>query len=152
MNFKTLLQLDILHYFMFSEIYIFILLSLEYFILIQFTFSHFFCWFFFLMAAFVAYGSSQAGNWILLLFTIIINQIYFYFILFYYFCFLGLLPQHMEVPRLRVKLELWLPAYATATAMWDLSHICKLHHSSWDPWSTERCQGSNPHPHRYSSD
>ena len=34
----------------------------------------------------------------------------------------------MEVPRLRVESELELPAYATAT--WDQSCICNLHHSS----------------------
>ena len=37
----------------------------------------------------------------------------------------------MEVPRLGVKLELQLPAYTTARAMWDVSHVCNLHHSSW---------------------
>ena len=37
----------------------------------------------------------------------------------------------MEVPRLGVQLELKLLACATATAMQDLSHICNLHHSSW---------------------
>ena len=37
----------------------------------------------------------------------------------------------MEIPRLGVELELQLPAYATATATWALSHICHLHHSSW---------------------
>ena len=36
----------------------------------------------------------------------------------------------MEVPRLEVKLELLLLAYATATAMQDVSHVCDLHHSS----------------------
>ena len=36
----------------------------------------------------------------------------------------------MEVPRLGVELELQLPAYATDTAMPDLSCICYLHHSS----------------------
>ena len=36
----------------------------------------------------------------------------------------------MAVPRLGVELELWLPAYATATAMPDLSHIWDLRHSS----------------------
>ena len=36
----------------------------------------------------------------------------------------------MEVPRLRVELELWLLAYAMATELPDLSHICDLHHSS----------------------
>ena len=37
----------------------------------------------------------------------------------------------MEVPRLRVKWELQLPAYttATATAALDLCHICDLYHS-----------------------
>ena len=37
----------------------------------------------------------------------------------------------MEVPRLGVKLELQLPAYATATATQDLSQVCNLHHSAW---------------------
>ena len=36
----------------------------------------------------------------------------------------------MEVPRLGVKSELHLPAYATATATRDPSCICDLHHSS----------------------
>ena len=39
----------------------------------------------------------------------------------------------MEVPRLRVKLELQLSIYTTATAMWDLSHVCALHHNSEQP-------------------
>ena len=57
----------------------------------------------------------------------------------YLFCFLGLDPQHMEVPRRGVvKLELQLLAYITATATWDLSHVCDLHLSSW------RRQISNP--------
>ena len=34
----------------------------------------------------------------------------------------------MEVPRLGVESELQWQAYATAT--WDLSHTCDLHHSS----------------------
>ena len=50
---------------------------------------------------------------------------------FLFFCFLGLHLQHMEVPRLGDKLELQLLAYATDTAMLDPSHICNLHHSSW---------------------
>ena len=44
-------------------------------------------------------------------------------------CFLGPHSHHMEVPRLGVESELQLPAYATATAMTDPSHICDLHHS-----------------------
>ena len=46
------------------------------------------------------------------------------------FCFLGPHLQHMKVPRLGVKLELQLPAYSTATATWNLSHVFNLHHSS----------------------
>ena len=44
------------------------------------------------------------------------------------FCFLGLHLWHIDIPRPGVKLELQLLAYATATATWDLSHICNLHH------------------------
>ena len=40
----------------------------------------------------------------------------------------------MEVPRLGVELELQLPAYATATAMEELSHVWDLHCSSWQRW------------------
>ena len=36
----------------------------------------------------------------------------------------------MEVSSLDVKLELQLPAYTTATAMQDLSHVCDPHHRS----------------------
>ena len=36
----------------------------------------------------------------------------------------------MEVPRLGVELEVQLLAYTTALAMWDLSQVCDLHHSS----------------------
>ena len=39
----------------------------------------------------------------------------------------------MEVPRLGVESELQLPAYTTASAMQDLSHVCKIHHSSQMP-------------------
>ena len=40
--------------------------------------------------------------------------------------FIGLHPQHMEVPRLGVEAELQLLAYATATATQDSTHICHL--------------------------
>ena len=54
------------------------------------------------------------------------------------FGFLGPHPQYMEVPRLGVDSELQLPAYATATATMDLSHVCDLQHSS------RQCQVLNP--------
>ena len=47
-----------------------------------------------------------------------------------FFLFLGPHLQHMEVPRLGVESEQQLPAYATATAMLDLSCICDLCHRS----------------------
>ena len=40
---------------------------------------------------------------------------------------LRLHPWHMEVPRLGIESELQLQAYASATALWDLSHICNLY-------------------------
>ena len=46
-----------------------------------------------------------------------------------FFCgSLGRHPQHMEVPRLGVELELQPPAYATAIATRDPSHVCDLHY------------------------
>ena len=42
----------------------------------------------------------------------------------------------MEGPRLGVELELQMPAYTTATARQDPSHICDLNHSSWQCWIT----------------
>ena len=50
------------------------------------------------------------------------------------FVFLGPYLWHMEVPRLGVELELQPPAYTTATARWDPSHICNLHHRSRQCW------------------
>ena len=52
-----------------------------------------------------------------------------------FIAFLGPHLQHMEVPRLGVELELRLPAYTTAIATKDLSHVCNLHHSSWQHWN-----------------
>ena len=40
----------------------------------------------------------------------------------------------MEVPGLGAELELQLQAFATATAMPDLSHICDLHQSLQQHW------------------
>ena len=60
------------------------------------------------------------------------------FLQFLFFFFFGLHPWHMEVPRLGVECELQLPAYATATAKPDPSHVCNLYHSS------QQCQILNP--------
>ena len=58
------------------------------------------------------------------------KQIHFQKLFFFFFCFLEPYLQHMEVPRLGVHSELQLLAYATATAMPDLSQVFDLHHSS----------------------
>ena len=50
------------------------------------------------------------------------------------FCFLGWHLRHMEVPRLKVKSELQLPVYTTATAMLDLRFVFDLHCSSRQHW------------------
>ena len=50
--------------------------------------------------------------------------------LLFFWSFLGLHPQHMEVPRLGVESELQLLAYTTAMATWDPSRVCNPHHSS----------------------
>ena len=56
------------------------------------------------------------------------------FVLYCFVLFLGLHPQHMEVPRLGVELELQLPAYTTVTATKDLSHVYGPHHGSRQHW------------------
>ena len=54
--------------------------------------------------------------------TVYKQLMWFYFIYFFFWPYLW----HMEVPGLGVELELQLPAYATATAMLNPSHICDL--------------------------
>ena len=58
----------------------------------------------------------------------------FCFCFCFFLAFLGPQLWDMEVPRLGVKLELQLLAYAIATATRDLSCICNLYHSSWQLW------------------
>ena len=71
----------------------------------------------------------------ILLYITYLKYIYFFF---FFSGFLGPHLWHMEVSRLGVKSELQLPAYTTATATQDPSHICKLHHSS------RQCRILNP--------
>ena len=81
----------------------------------------------------------------LLLFFFVWESSYFSLYLRYYamnlllFLFIPLFflpshPRHMEVPRLRVKSELQLPAHTTARATRDLSCICNLRHSLTQCW------------------
>ena len=57
---------------------------------------------------------------------------YLFFFFFWFVFFLGPYQRHMEVPKLRVKSELQLPATAEATQ--DPSCVCHLHYSSWKCW------------------
>ena len=56
------------------------------------------------------------------------------FFLFFFFLlvFLGQHPQHMELLRLGINLELHLSACPTAT--WNPSLVCNLHHCSQQRW------------------
>ena len=54
----------------------------------------------------------------------------FFFLFYFLFFFLGPHLQHIEVPRLGVESELQLLADATATATWEMSHVCDQHHNS----------------------
>ena len=56
-------------------------------------------------------------------------------------------PWPMEVPRLGVKLELQLTAYTPATAMWDPSCVCDLHHSSRQCWILNLLSGARDQTH-----
>ena len=71
---------------------------------------------------------SHKCRWTILLEIVLSKFFFIFFFLFFSFVLLGPNPQHMKVLSLGVKSR--LPAYDTATAMWYLSHICDLHHSS----------------------
>ena len=57
---------------------------------------------------------------------------------FFFFCLFRATPLAYGSSQVGVQLEHPLPAYTTATAMQDPSHICNLRHSSW------QCQIFNP--------
>ena len=57
------------------------------------------------------------------------------FLFFFLSFFLGAYLWHMEIPRLGVKAESELQLLATASARWDPSSVCDLHHSSGNAWS-----------------
>ena len=54
--------------------------------------------------------------------------------IYIYIYFLGQHPQHLEVPRLGVELQLQLLAYTPAIAVRDPSLVCDLRRSSWQCW------------------
>ena len=68
---------------------------------------------------------------------------------FFFPIFLGPHSWHMDISRLGVESELHLPAYTTATAMQDPTHIRPTPQlmETPDPQPTERGQGWNLHPY-----
>ena len=78
----------------------------------------------------------------LLLFAVLIVKP---FLCLFFFFFLPL--RHVEVPRLGVESELWLPAYTTATATQDPSRVCDLHHSSRQHWILNLLSEARDWPH-----
>ena len=67
-------------------------------------------------------------SFILWLYSFLSNPLFYLFI---YFAFQGHTSGIWQVPRLGVELKLQPLAYTTSTAMPDPSHVCDVHHSSW---------------------
>ena len=63
---------------------------------------------------------------------------FIYVFMHFFFVFLGLHPQHMEIPGLGVESELYPLAYTAATATSELNLVCHLHNSS------QKCRILNP--------
>ena len=76
-----------------------------------------------------AVTDTMSSFWVLVLLSWTIIHLFIYLYLFY--C-LGPHLWQTEVPRLGVESE--LPVYTTATATQDPTHVCDLHHSSWQCW------------------
>ena len=87
-----------------------------------------------LSCSFFLIFSIEVSSFLLLLFLLLLRWKPSFFL----FVFLGQHPQHMEIPRLGVELELQLPAYTIVTAMLDPGCVCYLHCSS------QQCQILNP--------
>ena len=76
----------------------------------------------------------KARKWVLGPGSALGNEHFCYALLssfFFSFFFFKAKPVSYESSWTGVESELQLPAYITATAMPDPSHVCHLHHSSW---------------------
>ena len=74
---------------------------------------------------------SDAEHLFMYLLNIWVSSLERWLLNFSIFFFLWPHLHHMEIPSLEVELEPQLPAYSTATATQDPSHICNVHHSLW---------------------
>ena len=54
--------------------------------------------------------------------------------IFFFFLLFRAIPMTCGGSQARGQIRAKLPAYATATAVQDLSHVCDLYHSSWQRW------------------
>ena len=82
------------------------------------------------------------------------NSVLFYFIISFYFILSFQCYTHFiwMFPGQGSNMELELPAYATAMATWDPSHVYDLHHSSQQCWilnSLSKVRDLNTRPHGY---
>ena len=80
----------------------------------------------------------------------------FSFLFFFSFSFLMAAPVAYGRSQARGQIGAAAAGYAAATATWDPSHVCDLHHSSWqhqipDPLS-DHGQGSTLHSHGHCVD
>ena len=91
------------------------------------------CWFHFLQLYWIAYQFCFLMELYIYIYSHL--QIHFtsflFFLFFFFFAFFWPHLLHLDVPRREAESELELLTYTTAIAMWDLSHVCHLHHSSW---------------------
>ena len=60
--------------------------------------------------------------------------LFFFFFLSFVFCLSRATPAAYGGSQARGQLELQLLAYTTATGTADPSHVCDLHHISWQHW------------------
>ena len=66
-------------------------------------------------------------KYLTIIYVVFVGDMCIYIYIYFFFFFKGPHLWHREVPRLGVESELHPLAYATAT--WDPSHICDVHHS-----------------------
>ena len=79
--------------------------------------------------------------------TLFVNIYLLFFFAFFFFFFFFFRATHLAYGSSQARG--WIRAVATAMATGDPSHVCDLHHSSWQYriLTHDRGQGLNPHPH-----
>ena len=99
--------------------------------------------------------SRVPKRWPIIIQQFVVSQFFFFLFLFCFALFFRATPVAYGSSKARGLIELQLSAYNTAATMQDPSHSLRPTPQLTampDPWTTERGQGSNPHPHGYSLD